>query len=605
MGLFRKRAGAAALATAITALTCFGSLSVQADSGAGGYTWEATSGYQEATDSVSDSGNTTTVTFTNADDGSTNAAGFCTTLGGEDWSSYTTLSMAVKNNGSSAVTVITAINTGAEWDWHQSGGTTIDAGATAEITYYLTAEEWTFGESTCAVGNLHAVQRINMMLTAPWGTSSVSGSVTISNMELGGSGNTVVEPKDGFYVDGSVLRDANQNAFEMRGTNYAYTWYKWEGNEDATLKEIAGYGANTVRIVLTDGIAYGSAANTAGEVANLISICEKYNLVCVLEVHDATGKDDTDSLYTAAKYFASIASTLTGHEDTVIVNIANEWQGSTNDSAWQSAYIEAVKIIRDAGLTHCIMCDAGGWGQGYSTVVNGGAAVLAADPEKNCMFSVHMYGTAGGSESTIKSIIDSMIARQLCLCIGEFGFTHSDGDVQEGYIMEYAEQQSIGWLSWSWYGNGSPVEYLDMSSANVGGTLSDWGKDVIYGTNGWQNTAEICTVYSGVTTSATTTTTTTTTTNTTTTTTTTTTNTTTTTTTTVSVNISDTVKGDVDCDGLVKVNDVILLNRFLSEDKEVSISAQGLANADMNGNGEPGSDDATLILMTMAGLLDA
>lgn len=595
MSLFHKRAGAAVFAAVIAAMTCFGSLHVQAGSGAGGYTWEATSGYQEATDSVSDSGNATTVTFTNADDGSANAAGFCTTLGGEDWSSYTTLSMTVKNNGSAAVSLMTAINTGAEWDWHQSGGTTIDAGATADITYYLTAEEWTFGEETCSVGNLHAVQRINMMVTAPWGASSVSGSVTISDMELGGGGSVVVEPKSGFYVDGAVLRDANQNAFEMRGTNYAYAWYKWEGNEDATLKEIAGYGANTVRIVLTDGVAYGSAANTAGEVANLISICEKYNLVCVLEVHDATGKDDTDSLYTAAKYFAGIANALKGHEGTVIVNIANEWQGSTNDSAWQSAYIEAVKIIRNAGLTHCIMCDAGGWGQGYSTIINGGAAVLAADPEKNCMFSVHMYGGAGGSESTIKSIMDGMIARQLCLCVGEFGYTHSDGDVQEGYIMEYAEAQHVGWLSWSWYGNGSPVEYLDMSSANVGGTLSQWGKDVIYGTNGWQNTAEICTVYSGVTTSSTTTTTTTSTTTTTTTTT-------TATTTTTTAPVPYRVLGDVDCDGLVKVNDVILFNRFLSEDAAVSVSEEGLANADINGDSVPSSDDATMILMMIAGL---
>lgn len=596
----KQKACLTAAMVALTALNSFGSVSA-AGNGAGGYSWEATSGYQEATTSVTDNGNATTVTFENADDGSTNAAGFCTTLSGADWSGYTTMRFTLTNNGNSTISLATALNTGSSWDWHQSGVTTVEGGKSTEVTYYLNAEEWSFDGETVSVSNLYQLQRINMMVMAPYGTSTVSGSITISDLELGSSSATTVEPKDGFYVDGETLRDANQNPFVMRGTNYAYCWYSWENNAEATLKEIAGYGANTVRIVLTDGVAYGSAANTAGEVSNLISLCEKYNLVAVLEVHDPTGKDDTESLYTAARYFAGIANSLVGHEDTTIINIANEWQGTTNDSAWQSAYIEAVKIIRDAGLKHCIMCDAGGWGQGYSTVLNGGAAVLESDPEKNCMFSVHMYGSAGGSESTIKSIIDGMIARDLCLVIGEFGYQHSDGDVKEAYIMEYCEQTDTGWLAWSWYGNSSPVEYLDMSSANVGGTLSsNWGEIVVNGSNGWKETSEICSIYTGET--PVTTTTTTTTTSTTAITTTTTESTTTTTTTTPHSEAIVTLIGDVDCNSIVNVADAVLLCRFTAEDNTISVSEQGRANADFDRNGTIDSADASKLIRSLANI---
>lgn len=63
-----------------------------------------------------------------------------------------------------------------------------------------------------------------------------------------------------------------------------------------------------------------------------------------------------------------------------------------------------------------------------------------------------------------------------------------------------------------------------------------------------------------------------------------------------------TVLGDVDCDGYVKVNDVILLNRFLSEDKAAVITDQGMLNADMNGDGDATATDAAAILKILAGL---
>ncbi len=591
-------AGVTAAAMLLAGMAGSGLSTVTAADGFGGMTWittEEDGKYQTSTTGVENGADAITVSFENAGDGSpdsTDPAGFCAKAGGADWSGYGTLKFTVQNSGEQDVVFATAIGTGDQWTWHQSGNSTIAAGTSKEITLYLQTPEWSVDGEACAIADLYMVQRVNMMVMAPDSTTKVSGSVTLSDWKFGTAGGVVpVEPKDGFYVSGNTLYDANQTPFIMRGTNYAYTWYKWEAKDDPaqTLAEIAGYGANTVRIVLSNGAQY--TKDTTGAVKNLIALCEQNKLVAVLEVHDATGKDDAASLKACADYFAEIKDALIGHEDTVIINIANEWQGNANASAWKAAYLEAVSVIREAGLTHCILCDAGGWGQGWRTITddNAGEAVLKADPEQNILFAVHMYGTAGGSATTIKQVIDSIRARNLCLCIGEFGYKHSDGDVDEAYIMEYCQAQSVGWLSWSWYGNGSPVEYLDMSSANVGGTLSpEWGEVVVNGAYGWKKTAEICSVYESAPIGTTTTTTTTST---------------ETTTTTVTV-IVPTMIGDFNCDGKISIADVVLLARYVAEDAELqNVTEQGIANADCNGDEKINSGDITEVCRYLAHLI--
>lgn len=60
--------------------------------------------------------------------------------------------------------------------------------------------------------------------------------------------------------------------------------------------------------------------------------------------------------------------------------------------------------------------------------------------------------------------------------------------------------------------------------------------------------------------------------------------------------------GDVNCDGFVRVNDVILLNRFLSEDKTAVISEQGMLQADADGSAGVNGNDAVAILKMIAGI---
>ena len=63
------------------------------------------------------------------------------------------------------------------------------------------------------------------------------------------------------------------------------------------------------------------------------------------------------------------------------------------------------------------------------------------------------------------------------------------------------------------------------------------------------------------------------------------------------------LKGDADASGVVNIADAVLMARFLAEDKEISMSAQGRLNADCNGDGDLTVEDAGWILQFLAGLI--
>lgn len=62
------------------------------------------------------------------------------------------------------------------------------------------------------------------------------------------------------------------------------------------------------------------------------------------------------------------------------------------------------------------------------------------------------------------------------------------------------------------------------------------------------------------------------------------------------------LRGDVDCNGEVRIADVILLNRYLAEDTTITITSQGMYNADMNEDTNVNTADPTAILKYLAGI---
>ncbi|MFI8304384.1 cellulase family glycosylhydrolase [Streptomyces sp. NPDC085927] len=298
----------------------------------------------------------------------------------------------------------------------------------------------------------------------------------------------------GFRVENGRLLEASGNDFVMRGVNHAHTWY---ADRISSLAHIKAKGANTVRVVLSSGDRW--TANNAADVANVVAQCKQNRLICVLEVHDTTGYGEQSGAVTlsrAADYWIGVRSALTGQEDHVIVNIGNEPYGNTNYANWTADTKAAVQKLRNAGFDHTLMVDAPNWGQDWAfTMRDNAASVFAADPDANTVFSIHMYGVFD-TAAEVSDYLGRFVSARLPIVVGEFGHDHSDGNPDEDAILTVTQQLGLGYLGWSWSGNGGGVEYLDMVTNFDPDRLTGWGQRLFNGANGIAATSEEAEIYS-------------------------------------------------------------------------------------------------------------
>ncbi len=307
----------------------------------------------------------------------------------------------------------------------------------------------------------------------------------------------------GFRIQGGRLVDNNGQAFVMRGVSYPFTWFtgRYPNQTQQDLTNIANTRANAVRIVLSTGT--GSAArNSAAQLTNLIQWCKDRRMIAILEVHNSTGWGDNGSphITDAVNYWRSsdIMNALRGQENFVIINIANEPFGNNSSGSYVADTIAAIRSLRTAGYTHNLMVDGANWGQDWTnTMRNNAAQIFNGDPQRNVILSVHMYEVyANGSTAT--SYMQAFQSAGIPLVVGEFGADHQGQPVDEGTIMSQAQQRGIGYLGWSWSGNGSCCLSLDIVN-NFGTSLTSWGNILINGNNGIRQTAVAASVFSGTT----------------------------------------------------------------------------------------------------------
>lgn len=296
----------------------------------------------------------------------------------------------------------------------------------------------------------------------------------------------------GFRVSGRNLLDARGNTFIMRGINHPHVWYTSQTSAFANIKAA---GANTVRVVLGGG-RWGPSS--AGDVANVINLCKTNKLICVLENHDTTGYGEDSagvSLATAVNYWKSIKSVLVGQEAYVIINIGNEPYGNRNTANWVGDTKNAIAALRSAGFQHTLMVDAPNWGQDWEFRMRDNAtSIFNSDSARNTVFSVHMYGVFD-TASEVQSYVAAFASKGLPLVIGEFGHNHSDGNPDEDAIMATAQSYGVGYIGWSWSGNGGGVEYLDMVTSFDPSRVTSWGNRLINGSNGLKQTSRQASVY--------------------------------------------------------------------------------------------------------------
>jgi mannan endo-1,4-beta-mannosidase len=299
----------------------------------------------------------------------------------------------------------------------------------------------------------------------------------------------------GLRISGTRVVEANGSTFVMRGVNHPHVWYT---NQTSSFANIKSFGANTVRVVLGTGKRWGPSM--ASDVANVISLCKQSRLICVLEVHDTTGYGDEGaaaSLDEAASYWTGIASVLKGQEDYVAINLGNEPLGNNQqvNANWATLTSNAVSRLRGAGLHHLVVVDGPNWGQDWQNIMRSDAAsVLNADPDRNILFSIHMYGVYD-TAAKVTDYFDAFRSAGLPLVVGEFGDVLSG--VATDTIMEQAQARGLGYIGWSWSGNASDGAHLDMTVGFDPTKLSSWGDRFLNGPNGVRQTSREATIYGG------------------------------------------------------------------------------------------------------------
>jgi mannan endo-1,4-beta-mannosidase len=304
----------------------------------------------------------------------------------------------------------------------------------------------------------------------------------------------------GFSISNGRLLDDNGNPFIMRGINYPFAWFtqRYPTQTQQDFAAMAATGANTVRIVLGTGGQY--PRNTGAQISQLIQWCKDNRMIAVLEVHDSTGWSEASTavpISNATAYWLSsdVRAAINGQEDFVIVNIANEPFGNTTTANYVADTRAAIVALRNAGLTHNIMVDAANWGQDWSNTMRTNAQTLwNADPLRNLTFSVHMYEVY----QSVTPISDYMQAFQtagLPLVVGEFGIENNGQPVDEASVMAQAQQRGLGYIGWSWSGNGGCCVALDIVNNFNSSSLTTWGNILINGPNGISSTAVPATVF--------------------------------------------------------------------------------------------------------------
>ncbi len=294
----------------------------------------------------------------------------------------------------------------------------------------------------------------------------------------------------GFTISGSNLIDANGNNFIMKGFAVPTAWFV--GNVTPSIASIkTNTNVNCLRIVVTTGTA-------DADWQNCVNACIANKIIPIVELHDVTCGTTASGVENMASWWASKASFLTQPSIAkyILINIANEWgdwsMANSSPTTWRDAYISSVATIRKAGINTTLIIDAPNCGQDIQTktLKNYATAVLNSDTKKNCIFSIHMYcewSTSGGSK--IATDLPALKTAGIPVMVGEFGWQENNGSggycsIDASSIMCTSQTYGIGWLAWSWKGNGGTEAFLDLSNDWAGTSLTTWGNSVVNGTCG-------------------------------------------------------------------------------------------------------------------------
>jgi mannan endo-1,4-beta-mannosidase len=268
---------------------------------------------------------------------------------------------------------------------------------------------------------------------------------------------------------GGKLYDANGVEFRMRGVNRCHF-------DSPSKTGIINSKSSAVRMfmyALSQGAAEYAGIMQTQHLAN-----KQVGVLCMPQFPDGTltsGNTSDTELQAGVAWWVANAAAFKPLEKNLIINIANEWSGAD----WQAQYITAVQKMRTAGYLGPLMIDANTYGQNYTTLLTSSTAVFNADPQKNLIFSWHIYGNT--PTAAVPGVIQQLAAlgksNGACYVVGEFGPGRNIGPsptlTTPDSIVTECEAAGLGWLAWAWDdndegGGASDDTWFSMTRAGPG-----------------------------------------------------------------------------------------------------------------------------------------
>jgi hypothetical protein len=284
--------------------------------------------------------------------------------------------------------------------------------------------------------------------------------------------------RETFFTDGRNLFDQTGKKVVLRGVNKMSVWDESDPNGDTYFAEIRKTQANTVRIVwaIRKDLKPTGPQTDPDTLDALITNARKYQLIPMIELHDATGQ--WGRLQELVDYWVQpgVVELIQKHQDYLLVNIGNEvGDDKVKQDQFSSGYKNAVKRMRRAGIHTPLVIDAPDWGKNLDVLNATADKLIQADTDKNLIFSVHLYWSiSGGADAGfIQSKLNAAVAHGYPLIVGEFskygGFAGNDengaprsicgefGEIDYQTILKVCDEEEIGWYAWEW-GPGNDVE---------------------------------------------------------------------------------------------------------------------------------------------------
>ncbi|WP_416977450.1 cellulase family glycosylhydrolase [Streptomyces sp. T028] len=297
------------------------------------------------------------------------------------------------------------------------------------------------------------------------------------------------------HVSGNKLVDADGRTRRLLGVNRSGGEFMcvqgrgiWDGPvDDASVRAIADWNANTVRIPLNEecwlglsniDAAYGGT-NYVNAVRDLVARVEAHGMTPVVELHwtygqytgNSAGCSDVhascqkpmpDMQYTPS-FWTSVANTFKS-DQAVVFDLFNEpypdRATSTTTQAWQcwrdggtcpgigyevAGMQDLVDSIRSTGARNVILAG----GIAYSNDLTQWLTYKPTDPTGNLAAAYHVYNfNSCASESCWNSTL-APVAAQVPLVAGEIGEnTCSHAFVDQ--VMKWFDDRELSYLGWTW-----------------------------------------------------------------------------------------------------------------------------------------------------------